>query len=263
VCIPDIFVAPREPLAGRFEQEIEWLKHCYREGAIVAAACSGTLLLAEAGLLNNMDATTHWGYCDVLQERYPSIRVHPRRALVASGDEQRLVMAGGGTSWQDLTLFLIARLAGLKHAQQLARIYLIDWHQSGQQPYAMLARSRQVEDPVIGQCQQWIAEHYTAPSPVAAMAQLSGLQERSFKRRFQKATGLTPLQYVQTLRLEEAKHLLESGDQPVEAIAGEVGYEDTSFFCRLFRREVGLTATQYRRRFGALRKSLNKELPTG
>lgn len=88
------------------------------------------------------------------------------------------------------------------------------------------------------------------------MMQMSGLSERSFKRRFQKATGMTPIQYVHTLRLEEAKQLLESTDMSIEAIAGEVGYEDMSFFSRLFRREVGLTPGQYRRRFGALRRTL-------
>lgn len=165
-------------------------------------------------------------------------------------------MAGGGTSWLDLGLYLIARSAGVEAAMQAARINLIDWHDIGQQPFARLARSRQSEDAVIGRCQEWIAEHYREPSPVAAMVRLSGLAERSFKRRFRLATGLSPLEYVHRLRLEEAKHALETTDAPIEAVAGEVGYEDAGFFSRLFRRSVGLTPAQYRRRFGALRKAL-------
>jgi transcriptional regulator GlxA family with amidase domain len=93
---------------------------------------------------------------------------------------------------------------------------------AGQQPFVRLARSRQVEDAVIARCQTWVAEHYQQPAPVAAMLGMSGLPERSFKRRFQRATGMSPLEYVHTLRLEEAKHMLESTDQPVEAIANEV-----------------------------------------
>jgi len=139
---------------------------------------------------------------------------------------------------------------------QVARINLIDWHAVGQQPFARLARSRQVEDAVIGRCQAWIADHYQAPAPVAAMARLSGLPERSFKRRFRQATGMPPLEYVHTLRIEEAKQMLESGEAPVEEVAAEVGYEDPGFFSRLFRRKVGLSPSQYRRRFGALRRSL-------
>jgi transcriptional regulator GlxA family with amidase domain len=140
---------------------------------------------------------------------------------------------------------------------QVARLNLIDWHHIGQQPFARLARSRQVDDAVIASCQSWIAEHYDEAAPVAAMVRLSGLAERSFKRRFQQATAMSPLEYVHTLRLEEAKHMLEAGDAPIEAIANEVGYEDAGFFSRLFRRKVNLTPAQYRRRFGAIRKALS------
>jgi transcriptional regulator GlxA family with amidase domain len=182
--------------------------------------------------------------------------VRAQRALVVSGEGGRLVMAGGGTSWLDLALYLIARAAGVEAAMQVARVNLVDWHDIGQQPFARLARSRQVDDAVIARCQTWIAEHYDEPAPVAAMVRLSGLAERSFKRRFQQATGMPPLEYVHTLRLEEAKQMLESGDAPIEAIANEVGYEDAGFFSRLFRRGVGLTPAQYRKRFGALRRAL-------
>jgi transcriptional regulator GlxA family with amidase domain len=139
----------------------------------------------------------------------------------------------------------------------VARLHLLDWHHVGQQPFAALTRNRQVSDALIAKCQEWIAEHYGQSSPVAAMATLSGLAERSFKRRFAKATGVSPLEYVLTLRLEESKHALETSDAPIEAIATQVGYEDSSFFGRLFRRRVGLTPAQYRKRFRALRQALD------
>ena len=113
-----------------------------------------------------------------------------------------------------------------------------------------------MDDAVIARCQAWIAEHYREPSPVAAMVRLSGVAERSFKRRFQAATGMSPLEYVHTLRLEAAKEMLETSAQPAEAIAFEVGYEDAGFFRRLFRRHVQLTPSQYRKRFGALRSAM-------
>src|SRR6185503_3748923 len=105
----------------------------------------------------------------------------------------------------------------------------------------------------------WIADHYPEPSPVAAMVRLSGLPERSFKRRFEQATGMSPLEYVHTLRLEEAKQILEATDMPIEAIANEVGYEDAGFFARLFKRNVDLTPGQYRKRFGAVRRALETD----
>ncbi len=256
VCVPEMAIPPGEPIAGRFGAEIAWLRQCHDQGAILATACSGAMLLAEAGLLDGWEATTHWAYCDVMRRRYPAIRVHGQRALVVSGEGQRLVMAGGGTTWLDLALYLIARSAGVDVAMQVARINLIDWHAIGQQPFARLARSRQVEDGAIARCQTWIADHYRDPAPVAAMARLSGLAERSFKRRFQQATGMSPLAYVHTLRLEEAKQMLEATEDSIEAIANEVGYEDAGFFSRLFRREVGMSPAHYRKRFGAMRRAL-------
>ena len=256
VCVPELLVAPDVPPSGQFDVEVRWLRDCYDRGAIVATACSGALLLAEAGLLKGVEATTHWAFCDLLRRHYPGVRVREQAALVASGEGQRLVMAGGGTSWLDLTLYLIARATNVEIAMQTARVFLIDWHDVGQQPFASLARARQVDDAVIARCQVWIAEHYAEAAPVAAMVRLSGLPERTFKRRFRHATGLGPLEYVHTVRLEEAKQMLEAENAPVETVAHAVGYEDAGFFNRLFRRKVGLTPGQYRRRFGALRRRL-------
>lgn len=257
VVVPDLAVDPHAPFDhARFGAEISWLRSCHASGAVLASACSGALLFAEAGLLDGCDATTHWAYADAIARRHPRIRMRAENALVVTGEGHRLIMAGGGSTWSDLALYLIARLAGIEQAMNTARMNLVEWHTVGQQPYARLARSRQSTDAVIARCQVWIAEHYQAPAPVAAMVRLSGLPERTFKRRFQRATGLSPLEYVHTLRLEEAKQMLEAGGEPVEAIANAVGYEDAGFFGRLFRRKVGLGPIQYRRRFGMMRRSL-------
>lgn len=263
VAIPDLMVAPEDDIHGRYPRETVWLRALYAQGATLAAACSGALLLAETGLLDGQDATTHWGYCEAMQRRYPRVRIHPQRALVISGPEQRLILAGGGSSWQDLALFIVARYLGTEEAMQVARMNLLDWHHIGQQPFAALLRTRQTEDAVIARCQEWIASNYEHESPVAAMIRLSGLTERSFTRRFARATGMSPLEYVHTVRLEEAKQVLETRDIPVEAVAEEVGYGDASFFSRLFRRKVGLTPAQYRRRFGRLRKALDRSKQVG
>jgi transcriptional regulator GlxA family with amidase domain len=256
VCVPEINVPPDAFDGQHFRTEVDWLKQCYANGAVIATACSGALLLAEAGLLDGYEATTHWAYCDVMSRRYSAVKVHAQRALVVSGDAQRLIMAGGGTSWLDLALYIIARASNVEIAMQVARLNLIDWHNVGQQPFARLARTRQVDDAVIGRCQEWIANHYQEPAPVAAMVRLSGLAERSFKRRFEQCTGMSPLEYVHTLRLEEAKHALETSEDSIEAIAGEVGYEDAGFFSRLFRRKVNMTPAMYRKRFRSMRQSI-------
>jgi transcriptional regulator GlxA family with amidase domain len=258
VCIPDFFVNPGDSVAGHYETEALWLKKAHDDGAMLASACSGAVLLGEAGFLDNREATIHWGYVSTLTNNYPNVRVKPHQSLVLSGEAQRIVMAGGGSSWQDLALYLIARFVSLRDAMEVAKVYMLQWHDMGQQPFSALLRFRQTDDAMINRCQQWAADNYKTPSPVAALAQVSGLQDRSFARRFTKATGMTALDYIHALRLEEAKQMLETGDLAIEAIANEVGYEDTSFFGRLFRRKVGLTPAQYRRRFGSLHRVLGR-----
>jgi transcriptional regulator GlxA family with amidase domain len=258
ICIPDLAIYPGDIALHGYEEESHWLRDCHARGSVIAAACTGAMLLAETGLLDGSDATTHWAYCDAMAERHPRVKVHPQRVVVTAGPDQRLVMGGGGSSWQDLSLYLIARVAGIECAMQTARVFLIDWHQTGQQPFANLARTRTNSDTAITRSQVWIAQHYDTSAPVAGMLQASGLAERTFARRFQQATGLSPLEYVHTLRLEEAKQQLETGDDAVEAIAQAVGYEDAAYFSRLFRRKVGLSPAQYRRRFGGMRRMLQQ-----
>lgn len=256
VCIPDFFVNPGDSVAGRYPAETRWIRAAYDGGAIVASACSGAVLLGEAGLLGQGEATIHWGYAKSLTNHYPGVKVNIRQSLVLAGEAHRVVMAGGGSNWQDLALYLIARHVGLQQAIEVARVYMLQWHELGQLPYASLLPQRKADDAVIGRCQEWIATNYRLASPVAELARLSGLPARTFVRRFRNATGLAPLDYVQALRIEEGKQMLETTDMPVEAIAHAVGYEDASFFGRLFRKKVGLTLAQYRLRFGSLRRAI-------
>lgn len=256
VCITDVAVAPGEPIGDRFDAEVAWVRERYDDGAIVASACSGAVLLARTGLLDGLDATSHWAYCDVLSREHPRTRWHADRGLVVAGPDRRIVMSGSGVAWHMLALSLIARFAGPEEAMRVARINLLDVNTTSPVAYASLVRGGGVDDPLIQRCQQWAAMHYHVESPVTQMVALAGLPERTFKRRFAQATGMSPLEYVHMLRLEEAKQMLESGDAPIEHIAAEVGYQDPSFFSRLFRRKVALTPAQYRRRFGALANRL-------
>ena len=114
----------------------------------MASACSGALLLAEAGLLAGCDATIHWAFAADLA-RYPNVKVRTNQSLVVTGIGERIVMAGGGTSWLDMALYLIARYVGLKEARQVARIHMLDWHDDGQLPFASLLVTKQIDDAVI------------------------------------------------------------------------------------------------------------------
>jgi transcriptional regulator GlxA family with amidase domain len=263
ICITDLVVPPGESIGDRYDAEVAWLRERHDQGTLIGSACSGAMLLARTGLLDGIDATTHWAYCEALRRDHPTTRWHPERGLIVAGGDRRIVMAGSGVAWHQLVLFLIARFAGAQEAMQVARINLLDLNQTSATSYASLTHGSQADDPLIARCQQWAALNYHAESPVTQMVLLSGLPERSFKRRFTQATGMSPLEYVHTLRLEEAKQMLEAGELPVEAIALEVGYQDASFFGRLFRRKVALTPAQYRRRFQPLAQRLREAQAPG
>lgn len=254
--VTDINVAPDADLGDRFDAVVSWLQHVHAAGGMLASACSGALVLARTGLLDGLEATSHWAYCDHLSRSHPRVRWHADRGLVVTGEGRRILMAGSGVSWHLLVLSLVARFAGPEEAMRVARINLMDINTTTPQAYASLTHGCQAADPVIAACQQWAAMHYADPSPVARMVSLSRLPERTFKRRFSAATGMAPLAYVHHVRLEEAKQMLESGELPVEAVALEVGYSDNSFFTRLFRRKVGMNPAQYRQRFGRLARQL-------
>ena len=258
VCVTDFAVAPGEPLGDVYDAEVAWLRERHAQGAILASSCSGAVLLARTGLLEGEDATSHWAYCDGLRRDYPGTRWFPERGLLFAGAGQRIVMAGSGIAWHQLVMALISRFAGAEAAMQVARINLIDWAATSPIAYASLRHGAQAADPAVAAAQAWAVDHYRHESPVAQMVAISGLAERTFKRRFVQATGMGPLDYVHHVRLEEAKQMLESGDASIDSIAFEVGYSDASFFNRLFRRKVLMSPTQYRRRFGDLRSRLRE-----
>jgi transcriptional regulator GlxA family with amidase domain len=255
--VTDLMIPPGGAV-GDVDDEVRWLRQAWDGGATLCSSCSGALLLARTGLLEGHDATSHWAYCDLLARQYPRTRWHAQRGLVAAGPDQRLLMAGSGAAWHLLALALIARFASPDEAMQVARVNLLGGDEVNALAYASLTRGPQADDPVVLRCQAWAASGYRQENPVRQMVALAGLPERTFKRRFTEATGMSPLDYIHTVRLEEAKQLLEATELPVEAIALEVGYQDASFFGRLFRRKAALTPAQYRRRFGPLNAQLRR-----
>ena len=160
----------------------------------------------------------------------------------------QLITTGGACGWLDLALYMIARFCGAEEAARVARLFLLGDRGYGQLPFASMTRPRQHSDAVISRTQAWLVDNYAIPNPVSAMVERSGLPDRSFKRRFSAATGYTPVEYVQALRIEEAKQMLESEATAIEEISASVGYEDPTFFRRLFKRRAGVTPAQYRQR---------------
>lgn len=249
VIVGDLALARDEDTRGRWPDAVAWLRSQHAQGALVCSVCTGSLMLAEAGLLEGEEATCHWAATDQIRNRYPGVRLHPERVLVTAGAGHRLITAGGSASWTDLALYLVARFCGEEEARRTAKLFLFGDRREGQLPFAARVRPRQHEDAAVAAAQLWIAEIYACANPVAGMTQISGLASRTFVRRFQAATGYLPLDYVQSLRIEEAKQMLETSDASIDAIVAEVGYTEPAAFRRIFKRATGIAPNQYRQRF--------------
>jgi transcriptional regulator GlxA family with amidase domain len=249
VIVPSLLVRSEGWRKGRYPRLVEWVRAMHDRGAVICSACSGIFLLAETELFDGKDATVHFGYARAFTSVYPAITIHPERTLVIAGRREELVSSGASTTWHDLVLYLIARYAGATTAQEVARTFAMQWHQDGLAPYIIFEGRVDHGDAEIQSAQQWLRTHFSVANPVEEMIKRSKLAERTFKRRFVTATGLTPIAYVQRLRIEDAKRRLERTDASVDEISWRVGYEDSAFFRRLFKRTTGLAPGAYRKRF--------------
>jgi len=240
---------PSHP-GSRFDPALtEWIAVQYEQGAVIASVCTGSFVLAEAGVLDGWPATTHWFFGEWLRAAYPAVDVQHRRPIVVTGPDDRLVTGGTGMYMSDLNLYLIQRFAGPERAHQFAKLLGKFWRGDEVDVFARALEAPNVSDAAVRRAQEWIVTNLTVRNPVKGAAELLHLTERTFTRRFRAATGQPPLDYVLSLRLERARNLLERGRLPVEEVAAQVGYADASHFRRLFKKRIGLTPGEYRRRF--------------
>jgi transcriptional regulator GlxA family with amidase domain len=225
---------------------VTWLQQQFERGADIASNCTGAFFLAEAGLLNGRQATTHWGFVESFRERYPLVLLKPEQLITEDGP---VLCSGGGMAWFDLTLYLIERYAGHEIALATAKSYVIDMGRGSQKAYSALQGRRYHKDAVILEAQDWLENHFRDAVSLQDLADRVSLSARTFKRRFRQATGDTAITYLQVLRVEAAKQMLETTRLAVEQITRQVGYEDVSSFTRLFRRQTGLSPCAYRSKF--------------
>jgi transcriptional regulator GlxA family with amidase domain len=246
--VPSLLVAGAVWHRGRNPEPVAWLRRVHEEGAMLCSACSGVLLIAETGLLDGRDATMHPAYAATFRDNFPEVRLRLEETLVATGEREELVSAGASASWHDLVLYLVARHVGPTAAQAVAKFLLLQWHTDGQAPYVPFNPPLAHGDAVVAAAQEWLDTGYSVAAPVTELVERSGLPERTFKRRFARATGYSPIAYVQHVRVEQAKLRLERTSEPVDEISYAVGYEDPASFRRLFKRIAGVTPGAYRRK---------------
>ena len=247
--VPLMMVDGNDWETGRYPGLVDWLRRMNEQGAVLCSACTGVLLLAETGLLDGHEATIHWAFAPTFRRNFPNVRLRTQEVLTTAGERRQFIMTGGVTSWHDLVLYLIARHVGPSAAQGMARLLMLEWHGDGQAPYVSFSPVTDHGDALIAELQTWLEAHYMVANPVEELVRRAALPRRSLERRFAQATGLSPIDYVQAVRIEEARRRLERTTVPVEQIGAKVGYDNTAFFRRLFKRSTRLTPGAYRRKF--------------
>ncbi|MEM9631765.1 MAG: helix-turn-helix domain-containing protein [Pseudomonadota bacterium] len=223
-----------------------WVAWQHSHGALVCSICAGAFPLAASGLLNGRSATTHWALAKEFADAFPEVQLEASRLIIDDGD---VITAGGLMAWTDLGLRLVVRFMGPAVMLETARFFLIDPGEREQSYYNLFSPNLTHGDARVLKAQHWLQANYQSAVTVPQMAAAAGQEERTFLRRFHAATGLNPSEYLQRLRIAKAREQLELTNASIESIALDVGYLDVSAFRKLFQKIVGLSPSEYRRRF--------------
>jgi transcriptional regulator GlxA family with amidase domain len=224
----------------------DWLRAQWEHRAWIGANCTGTFLLAQSGLLDGRAATTTWWLDRQFRSRYPRVDLQYKSVLT---ETDRLVCAGATATYLLQAIRIVERFMGPELASQCAKSMLIDASQTGHVPYLPLLAPARHTDSLVERAQHWLQQHMAQAITMPALASALAVSDRTLARRFVAAVGTTPLGYLQAVRLDAARALLEAGDLGVQAVATQVGYSDASSFTRLFRQGFGLRPGASRRRF--------------
>ena len=252
VFIPSLHYAGRQ----KFDQLLKgqpatcaWLTSQWRRGAWLAANCTGTFILAQTGLLDDRVATTTWWLERQFRTRFPRVELQMRPVLT---EVDRLICAGASASYLLQAIRVVERFSGPAIASQCAKSMLIDVSQTTQTPYLPLLADIAHTDAVVHRAQHWLQKNMSGPIRIAELAGELAVSERTLIRRFNAVLDQSPLTYLQHLRIDSARALLEASDLGVDQIAVQVGYNDPRSFSRLFRQRMGLNPGAYRRRYQSL-----------
>ncbi|NML21564.1 helix-turn-helix domain-containing protein [Pseudoflavitalea sp. G-6-1-2] len=225
---------------------IDWLKKRYRQGTELASICTGGFLLAATGLLKGKNCSTHWNTADMFRKMFPDVHVQTGAIIT---DEQGIYTNGGAFSFLNLMLYLIEKNYDRETALYCAKTFQVDIDRVSQSPFTIFSAQKEHSDEAISKAQAYIEDNLTGKFSMEDLATRYALSRRNFDRRFIKATGNTPAEYLQRVRIERAKKMLESGPSNVSEVMYEVGYADIKAFRGVFRKITGLTPLDYRNKY--------------
>lgn len=225
---------------------IQLLRKADHAGWTIAGNCTGNFLLAQAGILDHKTATTHWGFETEFKQRYPQINLQADQLITR---DENIFCAGGGIAWFDLGLHIIERCVDFETAVQTAKAFVIDYRRDSQLSYSLMRIAKPHQDELVNKIQAMIEQDCTMSLSIDALAMQNNVSQRTLIRRFNNALGVPPNTYLQSVRIERARKMLEESNDNIDTVMNKVGYEDASSFRRLFKKKTGVTPTEYRTRF--------------
>ncbi|HET6565642.1 MAG TPA: helix-turn-helix domain-containing protein [Xanthomonadales bacterium] len=226
---------------------VEWLAQHYAAGSEIASLCVGAYFLAQAGILDGKPCTTHWRAVDDLQQRFPEVQVRGDEVVT---DQDGVYTGGGAFSSLNLVLYLVEKFCGHEMGIRVSKQFSIHRDHISQAHFAMFNGLSQHGDPAVAEAQSFIEQRFNQDLTVEQVAQHVNMSKRNFIRRFKQATHLTPLEYTQKVKIENAKRGLENSSKGIQELMYEVGYNDIKTFRDMFKRQTGVTPQDYRRKYG-------------
>jgi transcriptional regulator GlxA family with amidase domain len=247
VIIPSIFDDFTKTVK-RNEKLINWITRQYKEGAEIASMCSGAFLLAATGILDGRTCSIHWNSTEEFKKMYPDVKVAQDQIIT---DEKGVYTNGGGYSFLNLMLYLVEKYFDREVAIFCSKIFQIDIERTSQSQFSIFHIQKTHGDEIVEQAQSYIEEHMTEKISFEKLADSLAVSRRNFDRRFIKATGNTPVEYLQRVKVEAAKKQLENGRKPINEIMYEVGYADMKAFREVFKKNTGMSPLDYKTKYNS------------
>ena len=251
---PDLIIIP--PTSGSMESCIEnnqdyidWMVRKHDQGAEIASLCVGAYLLAESGLLSGMECSTHWQTSNQFKNRFPDIKLVDWKILT---DHNGLYTSGGANSYWNLLVYLVQKYTSREIAILTAKYFEVEMSRNSQSNFLIFEGFKQHGDETIKEVQEFIEQNFEEKLTIEDLCDGYPYSRRTFQRRFKLATHYTVVEYIQKVRMEAAKKLLEQGDQTIQEIMYGVGYTDPKAFRDVFRKNVGCTPLSYKKKYSSV-----------
>ncbi|PZD79430.1 AraC family transcriptional regulator [Mesonia sp. K7] len=250
----DLLIIP--PIYGNMEDNLQlnknfipYIQKAYKEGAKIASLCTGVFLLAETGLLDQKKCSTHWAFYNLFKERYPHINIVDGGIITV---DNGIYSSGGANSIWNLLLYLAEKYTNREMAIRASKYFAIDIHRNNQATFTIFEGQKNHQDEEVKKLQTFVEKNYNAKLSVDELSEMVAMSRRNIERRFKKATHNTLAQYIQRVKVEAAKKLIESTRKNIGEVMLEVGYNDEKSFRNIFKKYVGVTPIDYKNKFVAL-----------